>query len=90
MHACVRAERRPVTQLCAGNVEGGTTWRSDLLAIPANKMPLRFKFVANGHRSSPNTRPLIWDSQSRVYHRIPPDGVLRCEFEPTPDSSDTG
>lgn len=74
----------------SGNVEGGTTWRSDLLAIPANKMPLRFKFVANGHRSSPNTRPLIWDSQSRVYHRIPPDGVLRCEFEPTPDSSDTG
>lgn len=49
-------------------------WRSGLLSIPAAKLPLRFKFVANGHRHSPNTRPLIWDSASRVVDAIPEDG----------------
>ncbi|KAL4420635.1 hypothetical protein ABPG75_010291 [Micractinium tetrahymenae] len=73
-----------------GNHEGTTTWRSPQLSIPASRMPLRLKFVANGHRSSPNTRPLIWDSQSRVFERLPDDGVVHCEFEPTPDNSDTG
>ena len=37
----------------AGNQDGNTVWRSDELV--ATKLPLRFKFVANGHRSSPNT-----------------------------------
>jgi len=37
----------------AGNQDGSTVWRSDELA--AAKLPLRLKFVANGHRSSPNT-----------------------------------
>lgn len=63
-------------------------WRSG--PLPVRKLPLRIKFVANGHRSSPNTRPLIWDSASRVYDRVPPGGTILCEFEPTPDSSDTG
>lgn len=49
-------------------------WRSCRLSIPAAKLPLRFKFVANGHRHSPNTRPLIWDSSSRVVHAVPEDG----------------
>ena len=53
-------------------------WRSGLLSIPADKLPLRFKFVANGHRHSPNTRPLIWDSASRVVERISPDGCVRA------------
>ena len=58
----------------AGNEEGSTTWRSEVLTLPAARLPLRWKFVANGHRSSPNTRPLIWDSRSRVLHAIPADG----------------
>ncbi|PRW21071.1 glycerophosphodiesterase GDE1 isoform A [Chlorella sorokiniana] len=72
----------------SGNQEGSTVWRSDELT--ATKLPLRFKFVGNGHRSSPNTRPLIWDSVSRVYDAIPESGLIRCDFEPTPDNSDTG
>ncbi len=60
----------------AGNVEGTTTWCSGPFSIAAKCLPLRFKFVANGHRSSPNTRPLIWDSQSRLVQEkdIPADG----------------
>ena len=42
--------------------------------LTAVTLPLRFKLVANGHRSSPNTRPLVWDSSSRVVPRIPEDG----------------
>lgn len=36
-----------------GNQEGSTVWSSEELTTA--KLPLRFKFVANGHRSSPNT-----------------------------------
>lgn len=36
------------------------------------------------------SRPLIWDSVSRVYDSVPDDGLIRCDFEPTPDNSDTG
>ena len=72
----------------AGYEEGSTFWTSPQLSIPVNKLPLRIKFVANGHRSSPNTRPLIWDSRSRVYDAIPADGCAqlpadwKCPSEP--------
>lgn len=76
---CIRfgAQRTFTAALPAGNHDGSTTWRSPQLSIPASRMPLRLKFVANGHRSSPNTRPLIWDSRSRVYERLPADGCAQ-------------
>lgn len=67
----------------AGSAEGNTTWRSPQLLYAQEQFPLRFRLVANGHRSSPNTRPLIWDSSSRVLYAPPEDGVYCCEFEPT-------
>ncbi|GAB4820329.1 hypothetical protein N2152v2_007375 [Parachlorella kessleri] len=73
-----------------GNQEGNTTWRSPGITFAQEQFPLRFKLVANGHRSSPNTRPLIWDSVSRVLYTPPEGGVHRCRFEPTLDNSDTG
>ena len=42
------------------------------------------------HPPASRRRPLIWDSVSRVYDAIPEDGLIRCDFEPTPDNSDTG
>lgn len=73
-----------------GSEEGSTVWRSPELCFSKDEFPIEFRLVANGHRSTPNTRPLIWDSVVRVIYTPPQNGVHCCEFEPTPDNSDTG
>lgn len=50
----------------------------------------RYRVVANGQRSSPNKRPLVWDVQSRRVYSIPPDGVVKALFEPEDHNSDAG
>ena len=71
---------------------GTVVWTSTPLSIPARRFPLKLRFLANGHRSSPNSRPLTWDLNSR---RIPlpsptDNGVVEFNFDPTPDDSDSG
>lgn len=68
----------------------GVMWTSDTVHVPITSFPLEFKFVANGHRVSPTTRPLIWDARTRVVEQPPKDGVVRDTFDPTIEDSDTG
>ena len=39
-------------------------------------VPFRYRIVANGGRSSPNKRPLLWDVQSRHVVEIPENGYV--------------
>eukprot|EP00887_Chlorella_sp_A99_P007166 scaffold2.g7166.t1 len=73
-----------------GSNGGDSTLWSAAVELAPGQLPLRFKCVANGHRSSPNTRPLIWDRASHVVDALPEDGIVRCEFEPTADNSGNG
>jgi len=41
-----------------------------------NVVPFRYRIVANGGRSSPNKRPLLWDIKSRHVLRIPENGYV--------------
>jgi glycerophosphoryl diester phosphodiesterase len=70
--------------------EGTITWTSKPLQIAKTRFPLKFRFLANGHRSSPNTRPLRWDRSSRKIWSPPDNGEVLFLFEPTPDDSDSG
>ncbi|CAG9461280.1 unnamed protein product [Pedinophyceae sp. YPF-701] len=65
-------------------------WESEDLEIAADRFPLRFRFVMNGHRSSPTTRPLLFDTQARTVERPPEDGVVRTTLDPTSANSSTG
>lgn len=67
-----------------------TTWRSVPIKIPIQRFPLKLRIVANGHRSSPNTRPLVWDLVSRLIPNPPPSGVIALSFDPSTDNSDSG
>jgi glycerophosphoryl diester phosphodiesterase len=70
--------------------EGTITWASKPLNIPSTRFPIKLRFLANGHRSSPNTRPLVWDLASRRIWMPPDNGEITFCFEPTPDDSDSG
>lgn len=39
-------------------------------------VPFRYRIVANGGRSSPNKRPLLWDVQSRHVLDMPANGYV--------------
>mmetsp|Transcript_6370 Transcript_6370/g.18321 ORF Transcript_6370/g.18321 Transcript_6370/m.18321 type:complete len:699 (+) Transcript_6370:300-2396(+) len=78
-------------QLKAAQQEDGSViWGSVPVSVPITKFPIHYKYVANGHRVSPTTRPLIWDLQERVVLAPPRDGVIHDTFEPTAENSDTG
>lgn len=56
-----------------------SVWVSDTILLPA-ALPFRYRVVANGNRSHPNKRPLLWDVFSRHVYTIPDDGVVQCTF----------
>jgi hypothetical protein len=58
--------------VCAGG--SGVVWTSELVNVPITSFPVEYKFVANGHRVSPTTRPLIWDARARVLDHPPKGG----------------
>ena len=70
--------------------EGTMIWMSTPITLPSLRFPLKLRFLANGHRSSPNTRPLVWDLPSRRVAAPPEDGIITFCFEPTSDDSDSG
>ena len=70
--------------------EGTFLWSSKPLELPSLRFPLKIRFLANGHRSSPNTRPLVWDITSRRIWAPPSDGIVTFCFEPTSDDSGSG
>lgn len=74
-----------------GHVEGDAIiFRSDPVTIPITRFPLHYKYVANGHRVSPTTRPLIWDLHARTLASPPAGRIVYDNFEPTSEDSDTG
>ena len=55
--------------------DGSTvTWSSDAIHVSADEFPVKYKYVTNGHRQSPTTRPLIWDAVARALYKPPADG----------------
>jgi len=67
--------------LAAAVEEDSTLWRSDPIAPPRARFPLRIRCCANGHRHSPNPRPLVWDQAARAFSEPPPDG---CDYHQPP------
>ena len=45
---------------------GDLVWESPPVRVPAFSFPFEYRYVANGHRSSPTSRPLAWDDAARV------------------------
>jgi glycerophosphodiester phosphodiesterase len=78
------------SELVDADDEGTITWCSKPLQIATSRFPLKFRFIANGQRSSPNTRPLVWDLTSRRIWTPPENEEVTFCFEPTPDDSDSG
>jgi hypothetical protein len=54
----------------------GVVWTSEPVNVPITSFPVEYKFVANGHRVSPTTRPLIWDARARMLDHPPKDGYV--------------
>ncbi len=50
------------------------TWSSDVVHVSTDEFPVKYKYVTNGHRQSPTTRPLIWDAVARALYKPPTDG----------------
>ena len=56
-------------------------WVSGPLEAPyLDRTPFRYRVVANGGRSSPNKRPLVWDVHSRHVYSVGDDGVVEGAF----------
>lgn len=56
-------------------------WISDPIDAPlVDKIPFRYRIVANGGQSSLNRRPLIWDVHSRHVYSVPPTGIVEGSF----------
>jgi hypothetical protein len=58
------------------------TWSSDTVAVSTDDFPIKYKYVANGHRQSPTTRPLTWDAVARAIYKPPADGCVLCTSLP--------
>lgn len=60
---------------------GLQVWVSDPIEAPlVDKIPFRYRVVANGGQSSLNRRPLIWDVHSRHVYSVPPSGIVEGSF----------
>lgn len=56
-------------------------WTSPTLEVPfLDRTPFRYRVVANGGRSSPNKRPLLWDVRSRHVYEVKQGGVVEGSF----------
>jgi glycerophosphodiester phosphodiesterase len=61
--------------------EGRVVWMSPPIKAPyMEKTPFQYRIVANGGRSSPNKRPLIWDVHSRHVYAVPDSGIVEGSF----------
>ena len=45
---------------------GDLVWESAPVPVPPASFPFEYRYVANGHRSSPTSRPLAWDAAPRT------------------------
>ena len=53
------------------------------------RFPFIYRFCANGHRSSPTTRPLVWDLAHRECIQPPADGCAYALLRtPSPDMAE--
>ena len=66
--------------LCADGTTK-TRWISEAVSLLPFAFPFRFRIVANGHRSRPNKRPLVWDVESRHVLSMPEDGYVSARRE---------
>lgn len=63
------------------HAHGLHVWVSDPIEAPlVDKIPFRYRVVANGGQSSLNRRPLIWDVHSRHVYSVPPTGIVEGSF----------
>ena len=67
---------------------GDLVWESPPVRVPAASFPFEYRYVANGHRSSPTSRPLAWDAAVRVCTGTPADAGTTDRF--SFDGADAG
>jgi len=73
------------TQPKDGDGGSGAVWVSDDIDLYRSRngifKPFRYRVVANGGRSMPNKRPLVWDLYSRHVESLPKNGgFIECDF----------
>ena len=84
--------RPPPTHNCSVTLlqPDSLVFESEPIKIHDKHFPVGFKIVANGHRKSPTTRPVIWDREDRVVESPPRNGTVYARFSPTETNASSG
>ena len=73
-----------VSEPSDGDGVSRAVWVSDEIELYKSRngifKPFRYRVVANGGRSLPNKRPLVWDLYSRHVESLPRGGIVECDF----------